>query len=220
MTLVNAWLAHKDAISHMQYVQWTEGVTTPMDLLITSSADGRVLLWTLEGVHIGMFGQEHPWTLVNNITWAGKKRDIVARAKKIGQVMQNFNLFTSKMKRHTDKSELHEAEQERRRRDGASNDEDSYRILQARTRNKFKLSFLDDIQQTDHSVPEPEISAQQMLLQTMSKLKRKPKPSEMPTRPTARQTLRDQQIMHRMSLPKLQHVPAPQKLARSTSVIM
>jgi WD40 repeat protein len=59
-----SWRAHLAAVVSIEWVDYAEH-----QLLITSGSDCNVNLWTIDGMHIGTFGQAHPWNIARSTTW-------------------------------------------------------------------------------------------------------------------------------------------------------
>ncbi|KAI9352022.1 WD40-repeat-containing domain protein [Obelidium mucronatum] len=56
------WRAHIQSISSVNYVN-------AHDVILTSSKDGTIRVWTSDGTHIGIFGQEVPWVIDDPSTY-------------------------------------------------------------------------------------------------------------------------------------------------------
>ncbi|KAJ3065105.1 WD40 repeat domain 95 [Podochytrium sp. JEL0797] len=56
------WRAHVQSISSVNYVN-------AHDVILTSSKDGTVRVWTSDGTHIGIFGQDVPWVIDDPSTY-------------------------------------------------------------------------------------------------------------------------------------------------------
>jgi WD40 repeat protein len=66
--VVSSWRAHSAEVTSVQYV---DRATQP--LVLSSSGDATVRLWTLQGHFIGTFGQETPWSLESPSTFQHPK---------------------------------------------------------------------------------------------------------------------------------------------------
>ena len=71
------WNAHAEAVCSLQFIRFENGCN--IDLLLSSSVDFLVKLWTKEGMSIGRFGQENPWHLNKVNTWFTGKTQAVKR---------------------------------------------------------------------------------------------------------------------------------------------
>jgi hypothetical protein len=65
---VRAWGAHEDDVTSVAY-------STESRLVVSSSMDGRACMWTLDGVPVGMFGQDSPFRAVPRTAAAGEERE-------------------------------------------------------------------------------------------------------------------------------------------------
>ncbi|KAI9204974.1 WD40-repeat-containing domain protein [Polychytrium aggregatum] len=62
------WRAHVQTITGVNYVN-------TQDVVLTSSKDCTIRAWTLQGVHIGIFGQDQPWDLSDPATYMSAPTD-------------------------------------------------------------------------------------------------------------------------------------------------
>lgn len=86
----NSWRAHVDSISSLSYVAESK-------VVISSSADSTIRVWTLEGVFIGAFGQDSTWILGDPSTFMPLPNDLLAEAhiameRKIREKQQSENI--------------------------------------------------------------------------------------------------------------------------------
>ena len=62
---LNSWRAHDSTITSIEYIGDSDG-TCNGQLLLTASTDCCCRLWTLNGMYIGVFGQNNRWNLNNS----------------------------------------------------------------------------------------------------------------------------------------------------------
>ena len=62
---VNSWRAHDSTITSIEYIGNSDGAYSGQ-LLLTASTDCCCRLWTLNGMYIGVFGQNNRWNLNNS----------------------------------------------------------------------------------------------------------------------------------------------------------
>lgn len=63
---ISLWRAHEAAIASVRHV------SSPHNLVLASSQDTTVSLWTLQGGLVGIFGK-HTWNLNDMATWQDPK---------------------------------------------------------------------------------------------------------------------------------------------------
>ncbi|GBG25627.1 WD repeat-containing protein 64 [Hondaea fermentalgiana] len=217
----NEWQAHNETLVNIQYVRWSESVSSPLDLVVTTSTDCTVMLWTIDGASIGMFGQEHAWSLGSALSWAKRKTLIVHRAKKLGETVSVFHSNTTKLKSFESVERAHDRIRDEANEYRERNEVDGLAILRAKTRNKFKLNYMSDVRDRERFLqPDPtaSMSSAQLLLLSAAKARRKG-PREFAPKPSQRALLHRDQIMHRVSLPELAPVAA-RGPARSASALL
>lgn len=71
------WNAHPEAVCSLRFIRFDNAAKE--DLLLSSSVDCLVKLWTHRGMSIGRFGQENPWQLNDLKTWFHSKARMVKR---------------------------------------------------------------------------------------------------------------------------------------------
>ena len=54
------WQAHEDAVSSIDLMRY---LAEDMWLLLSCSVDLTINLWTMDGTHIGTFGQDNAWKI-------------------------------------------------------------------------------------------------------------------------------------------------------------
>jgi WD40 repeat protein len=64
---LSQWKAHNCGITCIDYIEYTRIMDT---FLLTAGENGDLSLWTLTGSHVGIFGQETPWSLSDRSTYA------------------------------------------------------------------------------------------------------------------------------------------------------
>ncbi|KAJ3083935.1 WD repeat-containing protein 49, partial [Rhizoclosmatium hyalinum] len=79
------WRAHIQSISSVNYVN-------AHDVILTSSKDGTVRVWTSDGTHIGIFGQDVPWIIDDPSTYMPLPVDV---KKESAAEKQHNQLITS-----------------------------------------------------------------------------------------------------------------------------
>ncbi|KAJ3193189.1 WD40 repeat domain 95 [Irineochytrium annulatum] len=68
-TLKIFWRAHIQCIASVNYVNTN-------DVILTASKDGTIRVWTAEGQHVGVFGQDNPWVLGDATTYMALPADV------------------------------------------------------------------------------------------------------------------------------------------------
>ncbi|KAI9325972.1 WD40-repeat-containing domain protein [Zopfochytrium polystomum] len=63
------WRSHIQAVASVNYVN-------TQDVVLTSAKDGTVRVWTVEGIHIGIFGQDVPWVIGDPSTYQPVPTDV------------------------------------------------------------------------------------------------------------------------------------------------
>ncbi|KAI9094719.1 WD40-repeat-containing domain protein [Phlyctochytrium arcticum] len=69
LVMKKSWRAHIQSISSVNYANIH-------NVLLTASKDGTIRVWTTEGAHIGVFGQDDMWTLGETITYKELPEDV------------------------------------------------------------------------------------------------------------------------------------------------
>lgn len=220
-TPLHKWRAHQEAIANIQYIRWSEGVQGSIELIVTSSTDCTLMLWTLDGSAIGMFGQNRPWSLGSVLSWARKKSLIIHRAKNLSDVLSTFHSHTPHMKMLSNIDQQNLKRKEDTDRDRELDEVDNFNILHAKTKNRYNLNYISDVDDRKRFLapdPNANMSAAQQMLMLAAKSKRQG-PREFPVKPSHRAQLQKQQIMHRMNLPQLDPIVAPrtQYLTKTSS---
>ncbi|KAJ3105690.1 WD40 repeat domain 95 [Phlyctochytrium planicorne] len=91
--LKNLWRAHVQCISSVNYVNTYE-------VILTSSKDGTVRVWTPEGQHIGIFGQEEAWIIGEPSTYMPLPKDVKHESAVERQQNQILNMHKEKLKKN------------------------------------------------------------------------------------------------------------------------
>ncbi|KAI8914980.1 WD40-repeat-containing domain protein [Powellomyces hirtus] len=65
----NTWRAHLQSISSVNYAN-------VHNVILTASKDGTIRVWTSTGTHIGIFGQDQPWSLGDPSTYREAPEDV------------------------------------------------------------------------------------------------------------------------------------------------
>ncbi|KAI8614723.1 WD40-repeat-containing domain protein [Chytriomyces sp. MP71] len=79
------WRAHVQSISSVNFVE-------QQDVILTASKDATVRVWTLDGAHIGIFGQDVPWIIDDPSTFMSLPLDV---KKESALEKQHNQLITS-----------------------------------------------------------------------------------------------------------------------------
>ena len=66
--LLNSWRCHDSAVTSCEYISNAERAFSS-ELICTASTDYCCRLWTIDGVYVGVFGQEDKWNLKNSKTF-------------------------------------------------------------------------------------------------------------------------------------------------------
>ncbi|XP_043917898.1 WD repeat-containing protein 49-like [Protopterus annectens] len=64
-SLIHSWSAHQASVTSIELI-------SELQLLVTSSTDCTVKLWSLQGEHVGTFGQAEPWNIKHRIALESK----------------------------------------------------------------------------------------------------------------------------------------------------
>ncbi|TPX58932.1 hypothetical protein SpCBS45565_g07880 [Spizellomyces sp. 'palustris'] len=64
-----SWRAHVQSISSVNYANIH-------NVILTASKDGTIRVWTADGTHIGVFGQDDPWVLGDPFTYKEMPEDV------------------------------------------------------------------------------------------------------------------------------------------------
>ncbi|XP_078533773.1 cilia- and flagella-associated protein 337-like [Lissotriton helveticus] len=75
-TLLQSWRAHTSSITSICPV-------TAQQLLLTTSLDCTVRLWSLQGEFIGIFGDEEPWNIRDKTSWGSQRSPQIQNSQEI-----------------------------------------------------------------------------------------------------------------------------------------
>ncbi|KAJ3217573.1 WD40 repeat domain 95 [Dinochytrium kinnereticum] len=87
------WRAHIQCISSVNYVN-------TYDVILTASKDGTVRVWTADGTHIGIFGQDDPWIIGEPTTYMPLPQDVKHESALERQQNQMLNMHKEKLKKN------------------------------------------------------------------------------------------------------------------------
>ncbi|KAK2884947.1 hypothetical protein Q8A73_021421 [Channa argus] len=103
--MLQCWKAHKRGLVSVQVLEVADRL-----LVLTASSDGSAGLWTKDGDHVGSFGQEVMWNIIDTATY---QRETHSRSKdKHEERRTESELESSKKRQEPDPSNSGQASQE------------------------------------------------------------------------------------------------------------